>query len=370
MKKIIAFLLCLNIVLSAAACAKIDRPDDIDSDTTPTVSETEKNDAGLYIEAIALLEGGDLYGAYDIFLTIPEYEDVSEHLSRFSFQPEKSVSDHESDYEENYSYTFYYEYDEYGRMLSSRAVYNNGEEHISNYIYDGRGNLVEYQYDGVTEYKYEYDDKGNVIKLFYPAYSNDKHSYYVLEIDHDENGNIIKIIAEGGITEKKYNEDGKVIEISKHIGEYFETRYYDYNEHGDLIRNTFYVNGKVFSVGEIEWEYNDAGKPTKCISTSDRTEYTYYESGMLKEKLYFLGTNNEYQYKNEYDEKGKLTAYSIHSSGGEKLTTYYYEYDEYGNKLRADSYRSKTTYFGYKLYYNPSPAKPIPNEIYGYGPGK
>ena len=41
MKKIITFLLCLNIVLSAAACAKIDRPDDIDNGSLPSVSESE-----------------------------------------------------------------------------------------------------------------------------------------------------------------------------------------------------------------------------------------------------------------------------------------------------------------------------------------
>ena len=41
MKKIITFLLCLNIVLSAAACAKIDRPDNIDNSSQPEISETE-----------------------------------------------------------------------------------------------------------------------------------------------------------------------------------------------------------------------------------------------------------------------------------------------------------------------------------------
>ena len=40
MKKIITLLLCLNIVLSAAACAKVDRPDNIDNSSQPGVSET------------------------------------------------------------------------------------------------------------------------------------------------------------------------------------------------------------------------------------------------------------------------------------------------------------------------------------------
>ncbi len=377
MKKIISFLLCLNIVLSSAvACTTTDNFDNINNSSKSDISGDKLPDTedALYSKALSLLEGGDLYGAYDIFLTIPEYEDAGEYLSRFSFKPEKRVSDYESDYEGNYSYTFYYEYDEYGKMLSTRTVYENSVEHINSYIYDDGGNLVEYQYDGVPEFKYEYDDKGNVIKLVYPSYSNDKHSY-VLEIDHDKNGNIIKIIAEGGIIEKKYNEDGKVIEINKRrYTNKVQTRYYDYNEHGDLILDAFYENGKASYVDENEWEYNEAGKPTKCISTSggkvkNRTEYTYYESGVLKEVLYFLGTNNEYQYKNEYDEKGNLIVHSIRSNDG-KYNTYYYEYDEYGNPLLEEYHQSKTTYFGYKLYYNPYPAKPISDEIYGYGPGK
>ena len=40
MKRIITFLLCLNIVLSAAACTKADRPDNIDNSSQPGVSET------------------------------------------------------------------------------------------------------------------------------------------------------------------------------------------------------------------------------------------------------------------------------------------------------------------------------------------
>lgn len=374
MKKIIAFLLCLGIVLSVAACVPSDRPDDIDNGSQPSISETEpendsnKSEAELYREAVALLESGDLYGAYDIFLTLPEFEDTGEYLSRFSFKAEKRV-DERTDHGEKLTYTHYYEYDEYGRTVLIRTVDESGKESTYGYIYNDKGNLVEEQYGGAVEYRYEYDDAGNAIKLSYPSGS--------IELEYDENGNIVKIISGNVITEKKYNEDGKVIEISKHIGRYtkVQTRYYDYNDHGDLIRNTYCENEKVVSVSEIEWEYNEAGKPIKRISTSDgevnnRTEYAYYESGVLKEELYFNGTKTEYTSKIEYDEKGNLTARSIRSSDGEKLTTYYYEYDEYGNTLRADSYQSKTTYFGYKLYYNPSPAKPIPDEIYGYGPGK
>ena len=383
MKKIIAFLLCLNIVLSAAACAPSDRPDDIDNGSLPSVSESEprseKNskrpDAELYSEAVVLLEGGDLYGAYDIFLTIPEYEDVGEYLSRFSFHPEKIVSDHESDYVENYTNTTYYEYDEYGRLLSLISVDEGGEKYTISHIYDDRGNLVEDQYGGSTEYLYEYDDVGNVTKLTSPSYSNPKHAYSI-EIEHDENGNITKIIADNSITEKKYNEDGKVIEISKYIGSptTVETRYYEYNEHGDIIRNAYYENGKMISVSDTEWEYNEAGKPTKRVSTLDgetdeRTEYTYYESGALKEELYFNGTDTEYAYKTEYDEKGNVSSRSNVTIYG-TYNTSYFEYDKYGNPIRMDGYQIKITYFGYKLYYNPSPANPIPDELYGYGFGK
>jgi hypothetical protein len=41
MKKIITFLLCLNIVLSAVACTPGDRPNDIDKGSEPSISESE-----------------------------------------------------------------------------------------------------------------------------------------------------------------------------------------------------------------------------------------------------------------------------------------------------------------------------------------
>ncbi len=48
MKKIIAFLLCLCIVLSAAACAPSDRPDDIDNSSEPSISVTKPEEKIYY----------------------------------------------------------------------------------------------------------------------------------------------------------------------------------------------------------------------------------------------------------------------------------------------------------------------------------
>ena len=184
MKKIITFLLCLNIVLSAAACAKIDRPDDIDNGSQPSVSETEvkPNDPEeeLYDQAVSLLESGDLYGAYDIFLTIPHVKDAGEYLSRFSFGYEQYDYERADD---DYKYTAYFEYDEYGRKVFSRIIYNDGIEHTYGYVYDDKGNLIEELKNGVIYHIYKYDEAGNPIKMI-PA------DGYASELEYDENGNI------------------------------------------------------------------------------------------------------------------------------------------------------------------------------------
>ena len=389
MKKIITFLLCLNIVLSAAACAKIDRPDDIDNSSQPEVSETEvkPNDPEeeLYDQAVSLLESGDLYGAYDIFLTIPHVKDAGEYLSRFSFR----CAQYDLERADDYKYTAYFEYDGYGRKVFSRIIYNDGIEHTYGYVYDDNGNLIEELKNGVIYHIYKYDEAGNPIKII-PA------DGYASELEYDESGNITKIILPGGtITEKKYDENGNVLEEKTTLGRHdLQTRYYEYNAHGDLISNTLWEAGKVVSVGENQWEYNEDGKPIRCVSINDgkeysRSEYTYYESGSLKEELYFL---DNYTHKYEYDERGNKIV-SSYCWAGEDDITYYYEYDANGNMIKYtreennnityayfeyDKYgnpisevftndQTKRIYSGYKLYYNPFPSKPLPEELTGKG---
>ena len=390
MKRIITFLLCLNIVLSAAACAKVDRPDDIDSESLPSASESEPKpndpEEELYNNAVSLLESGDLYGAYDIFLTIPHVKDAGEYLSRFSFG--YAQYDYER-LDDDYKHTVYVEYDEYGRRVFSKTIYSDGIEHTYGYVYDDNGNLIEELKNGVIYHIYKYDEAGNPIKMI-PA------DGYASELEYDENGNITKIILpDGTITEKKYDENGNVLEAKTTLGRHdLQTRYYEYNAHGDLISNTLWEAGKVVSVKENEWEYNDAGKPLRLViikdgKVSSRYEYSYHESGSLKEELYF---SDNYTHKYEYDERGNkivssscwvgeddITFYIEYDENGNmikytreennNITYAYFEYDKYGNELSGvyTIDNTKHSYSGYKLYYNPSPSKPLPEEFTGKG---
>ena len=405
MKKIIAFLLCLNIVISAAACAEGNRPDDINNGFQPNVSEPETEDKphegklALYNEALSLLKSGDLYGAYDIFLTIPEVEDAGEYLSRFSFGYEQELYDSEDTYSTTHRKTCK-EYDEYGRLIFLKIIYNydtdNSFESTYGYIYDENNNLTETQYDGVTDYRYEYDGDGNVIKM---TYIHPPKRDQVMELEYDESGNITKIIYDfNRFNEKKYNENGKIIEEKVYIsgGYIFRTTYYEYNEYGDIVRETTCGPEETSLVYEYKNEYDEAGRLTKCTwiingEISSRTEYTYHESAILKEEIHFDGAETEYQYKYEYNGKGQFIARSYRSSFRGGYVKDYYEYDENGNRIKStfkypdgtvgyeyyeyDKYGNELSYIktgdyedeiiryrsGYKLYYKPHPSKPLPS---------
>ena len=51
------------------------------------------------------------------------------------------------------------------------------------------------------------------------------------------------------------------------------------------------------------------------------------------------------------------------------ITYAYFEYDKYGNPISEvfTDDQTKWTYSGYKLYYNPCPSKPLPEEFTGKG---
>ena len=66
MKKIFTFLLCLNIVLSAAACTKADRPDNIDNSSQPGVSETVPGEKSEISTEEALDIAKEYWGKFEI----------------------------------------------------------------------------------------------------------------------------------------------------------------------------------------------------------------------------------------------------------------------------------------------------------------
>ncbi len=91
-----------------------------------------------------------------------------------------------------------------------------------------------------------------------------------------------------------------------------ETGYtYEYDKHGNLIRENYYVDGEIFSYET--YEYDKRGKRTK-------------------EKLYSKEGKLEGHYEYEYNKKGKLLKDSFYRDG--QLWNYVaYEYNKDGEML-------------------------------------
>ena len=177
MKKSLALFLCFAFLLSAvfSSCDKKETP--VLSDQAPQSSDTpegspapEEIDTRIdsYREALMLLEAGELEAAYDIFLTIKDFRNVSDYLIGFSFEPETKFQ--KSLY---YGFALNMEYDEYGRLIEQSHFSSKGDSLVYlRYEYDEKGHLVKEEYEYVSHYKdvttYEYDEKGNLVRSNYP----------------------------------------------------------------------------------------------------------------------------------------------------------------------------------------------------------
>ena len=376
-KRLFAMLLSALLLANVSAC-QTDKPND-NTDTlieppheTTAEQETEapKSDDRLYAEALTKLAAGDVYGAYDIFLSISEYADVADYLDDFMFQMETYQSaDH----------TLFYEYDACGRRISVKWLYPDGREARGTlYRYDEKGCLIEVDDGGIT--KYEYDSVGRPIKQIGPYRET-------VTLEYDDNGNITKAIGWGYIQENKYDAFGNRIEnvLKTDSGLYLQTTVYEYNEHGDLIKQTVYeTGGAVFVRVDRRYEYDKRGNKIRCISNEANTitdEWEYDAQGnLIKDTTYYVHLGNPpITFFWTYDQHGRNV--EQRRVVGEETTTYFYlEYDAYGNLLKkfidyTDPLEKDYVYsYTYRLCYNPNatsdgsnPLLNMPEEMVGKG---
>ena len=110
-------------------------------------------------------------------------------------------------------------------------------------IYNEKGNLLleESFADDKNIYEYEFDEHGEVIVKY-----DNYFEYDILketEITKYDNGNIIEFITQ------KYDKNGKETENTKRV--------YTNDEYGNIIKSTYYINGKLTSITRTEIEYYD-----------------------------------------------------------------------------------------------------------------
>ena len=373
-KRLFAMLLSALLLANVSAC-NTDKPYD-NTETLETLNETTteqepeepKSNDQLYAEALTKLAEGDLYGAYDIFLCISDYVDVSDYLDDFMFQMETSqYGDH----------TNSYEYDSYGRRTAVKTVYADGSADRPHfYRYDENGYLIYVKNrEGIT--LYEYDTMGRPIKQTGP--------YGVVTLQYDNNGNITQSVGWGYIQENKYDASGNRIENVLKIdsGLYLQTTVYEYNAHGDLIKEILYeTGGAVFVRIDRQFEYDERGNKIRCINNETNritNEWEYDEQGNIIKFASYYKNSAPIIFCYEYDEDGREIE-QRRLEGDVTRSHTRFEYDVYGNLLKQTIHyfnsEEKDDVWGYtyRLCYNPNatsdgscPLLNMPEEMVGKG---
>ena len=395
MKKLLTFWLCVLLVLPVALMGcngeknngVVTTPETTPTQTTPVENPPQnppvESDEELYNNALTLLAEGKIEDAYAIFLTIQDYADVPTYLSYFVFKADEHTY---QTFDPKYGthYIDRYEYDECGRLLFTDIMYSEtqvGSKGFNEYDEHGRliatGSMVGETRTQVTTY--EYDEKGRPILQ--------KESGGTVSLEYNEQDQIVKRVraawGQNDTTLYAYDEQGRLIEqIFQSDGTSIWDKYtWEYNEHGDVIKRTIQTTFGFLDppdntdtvVDVYVKEYDANGNLTKVMyEDGSYTAYEYDEAGNEIKYTSYHAANDFVIFYYTYDENGNMTEYRREDESG--ITGYMYTtYDAYGNELerrntdKNGNLTSLSIYKGYKLYYNPNPQKPLPEEMVGKG---
>lgn len=324
MKRIMAKLLLLVLVLSLCACGRSDVVYDDEGDGKEPTDETHsrENDE----------KDDPLVDDQEELPADPTGEVVYFMTRRTQYGKDGELQGY-----------ILYECDEYGREIK---LTNNSTHVVKETEYDGytkneyyyyRGDLsgrVEYVYDKdgnllkETKYSssstneplsntYRYDGNGNLtekIEEKYGYHGIDETSYVY---DYDSDGRLLNVYVNGKLQEEyTYFNDGtyKVYEpnVSGYAEMYFQVSLY--NSKGNIIRKTIY-----------DTDYDK-------VDSEDRYEYTYNPDGTLQKGIVYWSSGNRDEQLYEYDQHGnliKVEKYHYTQLTGERGELYAWEEYEY-----------------------------------------
>lgn len=254
------------------------------------------------------------------------------------------------------------------RLLSSAYHNADGNDTVTEYIYDVNGNIVQIDINGETKFIYSYDSLGELNEISATGsriirYTDgrtdilDFDNNYIYSSYIDDDGNFIETVGGTVYTSKSY-----------------DSAYDPINGTTVQKSDVMATNGKaVGTVSEQGWFGRNSTNTVKTESANDtdtensfasvRTEYVYPEyadnktSNRIDEyinKVYF-GTDAEGTdytsytgYSYTYDANGNITAEYSKNASGTKSLRYGYVYDNLNQLVRVnDAVAQKTFVYTY-----------------------
>jgi YD repeat-containing protein len=225
-------------------------------------------------------------------------------------------------------------YDGNGRKVACSEVADDGQViQQETWVYDGNGNLIDYRLNNVyndnTWYQHEaftYEE-GVLVKSYHEGDDPANAWEYTIDYRYDDRGRKISALRHEefyGDAEDiwEYDTQGRVTKSVEHYnmdGWLAETREFEYNSAGQLIREYFCEN----SEGDDE------------PSFWSETLYTYDAAGLLTERTDANNSDEVTTVSCAYDAMGNRTLYSRRYNGEEEYLLIC-DYDSQGNLVRVD----------------------------------
>ena len=285
MKKLMALILAVMLLLSLVACGEETTPAGTDEKPAGEAS-AEQNDS----------QTGDLEIVYLLASVerIPEpgYGSLKRNTMEYD---ENGNQSHRTTLEYEYTYS----YDAENRLIGWKRLRKDGTvQEDRTYEYDANGREAKWSYVmGEYTFVYEntYDDQGNLVRVVCTrngeAFSEETYAYD----------------AEGRVTEYKggehlqyaYEGNRVVATIIEKNGDQYTDSVVEYDENGNLILEEEYFEGELTNKCTYTW-----GADGKLVSSTDwssanegerQLAYTYDENGCLTEVVVTEGQNLAYR---------------------------------------------------------------------------
>ena len=281
-----------------------------------------------------------------------EYDDQGNatKIHRFTYEGDKYVEEHVEEYE----------YDDMGRIVK----YRGGEVQVENgdinwdtqyqAVYDGKGNIRKDRYENDKHSEravYEYDRHGVLRKIkIFEKYEDDKKEYLSTYEKYDSRGNIVKEKSYSDrnlswVRKYKYDKQGNIIKEKYYyhgslLDPFVTTTEYKYDDLGNLKYKRIYNGDSDTGIEDIlEYEYDEQGneiRETRFINGDARpvNEREYDDRGNITKSVEYGWKGIEHGSDSEYDDRGNRTKYVIYGENGTIKYVTESEYDDCGNKVK------------------------------------